>query len=145
MPRVSPLVGHTRRVTIAIAGAMLVRNGRVLLVHRHPKRLVYPDCWNLVGGHIEPGEEPVDALHRECREEVGVAIEAFVRFEMAVNDPDLARTSFLGPRWRGEPENTAPYEHDDLAWFGADEINDLHLAHPEGRVDLQSAARWRPA
>ena len=124
---------------------MLVRNGRALLVHRHPKRLVYPDCWNLVGGHIEPGEEPVDALHRECREEVGVAIEAFVRFEMAVNDPDLARTSFLGPRWRGEAENTAPDEHDDLAWFGADELNDLHLAHPEGRVDLQSAARCRPA
>ncbi len=131
-------------MTIPIAGAMLVRD-RVLLVHRHPKRRAYPDCWNLVGGHIEPGEDPVDALRRECQEELGVDIEAYVRFNMAVSNPHLAMISFLVTRWRGEPANTAPDEHDDLAWFSADEINDLKLAHPEGRADLQSATRWQSA
>jgi 8-oxo-dGTP pyrophosphatase MutT (NUDIX family) len=53
---------------IPIAAAALVRDGRVLLAHRHPARRWYPDCWDLVGGHIEPGESPVHAVTRECRE-----------------------------------------------------------------------------
>ncbi|OYN98759.1 hypothetical protein CGZ95_11820 [Enemella evansiae] len=46
---------------VPIAVAALVRDGRVLLAHRHPERRWYPDCWDLVGGHVEPGETPEQA------------------------------------------------------------------------------------
>jgi 8-oxo-dGTP pyrophosphatase MutT (NUDIX family) len=32
--------------------------------------------------------------------------------------------------WRGAPTNLAEDEHDELRWVSADEIPDLHLAHP---------------
>ena len=61
---------------IPIAVAVLVRNGLVLLVHRHPLREWYPDCWDLVGGHVEKGESPGEAVIRECFEELGVHLSA---------------------------------------------------------------------
>ncbi|HTW52991.1 MAG TPA: NUDIX domain-containing protein [Stellaceae bacterium] len=44
----------------------------------------YPGRWNLFGGAVEPGEEPMAALHRELREELElefVAAEFFGRFD----------------------------------------------------------------
>ena len=54
-----------------VVGA-LVRDGRVLLGHRGPGRLHFPDCWALPGGHVEADEDPIHALVRELREEIGV-------------------------------------------------------------------------
>lgn len=45
-----------------IAIAALVGDGSLLLAHRHPARRWYPDCWDLVGGHVEHGESPTDAV-----------------------------------------------------------------------------------
>ncbi|MCI1261848.1 MAG: NUDIX domain-containing protein [Tetrasphaera jenkinsii] len=126
---------------IAIAVAVLVRDGRALLGHRHPNRRWYPDCWDLIGGHVEPGETPEEAVRRECREEIGVEIEEFRPLPMAVSDPNLDLSAFLVTQWQGEPTNTAPDEHDDLAWFTADEIAHLTLADPAGRTMLQAATR----
>jgi 8-oxo-dGTP pyrophosphatase MutT (NUDIX family) len=33
------------------------------------------DQWSLPGGIIEPGEQPADAVIRECREEAGIIVE----------------------------------------------------------------------
>lgn len=123
-----------------VAAAALVRAGRVLLVHRHPQRRWYPNCWDLVGGHIEPGESPVDAVRRECAEELGIQIEDPQPIPMTVSDPGVEMHAFLVTRWHGEPVNAAPDEHDDLAWFAPEEIAGLHLADPASRAGLLSAA-----
>src|SRR5215208_3514527 len=59
---------------VPISVAALVRDGHVLLVHRHPSRRWYPDCWDLVGGHVESGGLPHQAASRECLEELGVRV-----------------------------------------------------------------------
>ena len=51
-----------------VVGA-LVREGRVLLVHRRPDKRAYPDMWDLPGGLIERGESELGALTRELHEE----------------------------------------------------------------------------
>ena len=52
------------------ATAFVVDQGRVLL-HWHPK----VRAWLPPGGHVEPNEDPVQAVLRETEEETGVAAE----------------------------------------------------------------------
>lgn len=113
-----------------IAIAALVRDGSLLLGHRHPARRWYPDCWDLIGGHLEPGEEPLDAVRRECREEIAVDISHLWPVEVHLDDSNLRSHAFLVTGWTGEPTNAAPEEHDALAWFRPNDIADLRLAHP---------------
>ena len=116
--------------TVSIALAALVRDGLVLLGHRHPARRWYPDCWDLVGGHVEPGELPHQAVSRECLEELGVRVHDPRPVPMTVTDPALDVRAFVVTRWDGEIVNTAPEEHDDLRWFRPGDLGRLQLAHP---------------
>jgi 8-oxo-dGTP pyrophosphatase MutT (NUDIX family) len=124
---------------IPIAVAALVRDGLVLLVHRHPSRRWYPDCWDLVGGHVESGELPHQAVRRECLEELGVRVHDPLPIPMSVSDPTLDVHAFLVTQWDGEPVNAAPEEHDDLRWFRPTDVADLRLAHPGSRSSILSA------
>ncbi|WP_454198442.1 NUDIX domain-containing protein [Nocardia sp. Marseille-Q1738] len=49
------------------AGALFVRDGEVLLVHK-----TYGSGWDIPGGYVEPGEAPAAACHREVLEELGI-------------------------------------------------------------------------
>ena len=114
-----------------IAMAALIRRDLVLLAHRHPARRWYPDCWDLVGGHIEPDETPEQAVRRECHEELGVTITDPRPWPLEVEDQTIEPYGFVVTRWQGEPANCAPDEHDDLAWFPAEAMATLRLADPQ--------------
>jgi 8-oxo-dGTP diphosphatase len=55
-----------------IACAIFVRDQQVLLAKRALHKAVYPNCWDLIGGHVEPNETNEQALVREAEEEVGL-------------------------------------------------------------------------
>ncbi|WP_018155836.1 NUDIX domain-containing protein [Demetria terragena] len=113
-----------------IAAAVLIRDGRILLGHRHPDRDNYPNCWDLIGGHVEAGESVEDALRRECLEEIGVEIRALETLPLENSDPALDLHAFVVTDWSGEPTNQEPDEHDDLRWFRREELDALVLADP---------------
>jgi 8-oxo-dGTP diphosphatase len=117
-------------VTVEIALAALVSDGKLLLGHRHPARRWYPDCWDLIGGHIEVRETPEQAVRRECREEIAVDVSQLQPVDVALSDPDLVAYAFLVTGWVGQPINAAPDEHDALQWFAARDLPGLRLADP---------------
>lgn len=125
---------------ISIAVAALVRDGLVLLVHRHPSRRWYPDCWGVVGGHVESGESLHQAVSRECLEELGVHVHDPLPIPMTVNDPTLDMHAFLVTRWVGEPVNPAPRSTTIFAGSGPD-LADVKMAHPESLPSILSAVQ----
>lgn len=58
----------------AIAAAIIVDEGRVLLVRRRVKEGQL--SWQFPAGEVEPGESNEDAAVRETREEVGLTVRA---------------------------------------------------------------------
>lgn len=55
----------------AVGALVLNQQGRAFAQKRGPHRRLFPDCWDIVGGHVEPGEGLIDALAREVEEETG--------------------------------------------------------------------------
>jgi 8-oxo-dGTP pyrophosphatase MutT (NUDIX family) len=51
---------------------LLDRTGRVLMQHRDQYAPIDPERWGMPGGHLEPGEDPLTAAHRELLEETGL-------------------------------------------------------------------------
>lgn len=109
-----------------VVGA-LVSDGRVLLVHRSPDKRAYPGVWDLPGGVMEPGESELAALARELREELGVQVATgtashLCRVTAGSADDPAVISAWLVREWQGTPANAAPEEHDDIGWFGRDEL-----------------------
>jgi 8-oxo-dGTP diphosphatase len=109
-----------------VVGA-LVRQDRVLLVHRRPSKRARPDVWDLPGGIVEAGESELGALTRELHEELGVQIATgsashLDRLTAGPAEEPALLSAWLVRDWQGTPANVAPEEHDDIGWFGLEEI-----------------------
>lgn len=60
---------------MALRVGILLRNrgtNNILLAHATGRKP--PFCWDIIKGHVEPNEEPVEALIREVKEECGLNI-----------------------------------------------------------------------
>lgn len=111
---------------------LLVRDRRVLLVHRSSAKLSHPNVWDLPGGHLEAGEDSRQALARELREELNVAISPPGSDAIHTRcGAGLFLEVWRVDDWAGDVVNAAPDEHDDIGWFGLDEAISLDLADPD--------------
>lgn len=129
-------------------GALLVRDGKLLLGRRGPDRRWLPDAWDVFGGHIEAGETPEQALRRELAEELGIVplrCEYLGTLERESGESWRLRL-YAVREWTGEPRNLQPREHAQLRWCALDEAQlRLAPAHPDFSGLLVRAVADEPA
>src|SRR5689334_2043959 len=65
---------------VCVVGALIMNpEGQVFVQQRTPHRNFLPGCWDIVGGHVEPGETLIAALAREIQEETGWQLQYVTR------------------------------------------------------------------
>lgn len=97
-------------------------NPRRFLICQRPARKARGLLWEFVGGKVEPGETKREALARECREELGVAVSVGdVNMELTHVYPDLTihLTLFHAEITDGAPQLL---EHCAMDWITPEEI-----------------------
>jgi mutator protein MutT len=122
-------------------GGILVSDQKILLGKRKKDRL-YPDIWDIFGGHIELGETKEETLIRELEEEVGILVKEFEFLECYQDkDPtygiDYIHHIYIVHSWEGTPENKNPREHESIRWFSKDETKNLKMHGEVKRIILE--------
>lgn len=59
--------------TLLVAAAVIEHEGKILLAQRRADA-PYPLLWEFPGGKVEHGEDPIDCVVREIREELAIEI-----------------------------------------------------------------------
>lgn len=83
--------------TLQVAIAILYQHDQFLMQLRDNRPgILYPGYWGFFGGHLEPGESPESAMHRELLEEIGYAPPTLELFHSYCGD-DVVRHVFHAP------------------------------------------------
>lgn len=110
---------------IEVVGA-IIRRGDTYLVGQRPAHKTQGGLWEFMGGKIEPGETPAQALERECREELDLEIENVRIVDAVVHTyPEKTiRLTLLAcePKANSEPK---ALEHQSIRWLTPAEMQAL--------------------
>ena len=116
------------------ANVILTCKGKLLLEKRRDS-----DTWGLVGGGVKNYEEPIDAIAREVREELGIRIPKEKFRKLAVyGEPGRIAAYCDGSVWRmvvvvfaleleEEPWITISAESRDMKFFSKEELKDIEV------------------
>ena len=116
------------------ANAIITCNGKLLLEKRRDS-----DTWGLVGGGVKNYEEPIDAIAREVKEELGIRIPKDQFRKLAVyGEPGRIAAYCDGSVWRmvvvvfaldleQEPEITISAESRDIRFFSKEELKNIEV------------------
>ncbi|MFE1175978.1 NUDIX hydrolase [Streptomyces sp. NPDC058773] len=113
-----------------VVGAVILnRDGKAFALKRGPHRRLFPDCWDIVGGHVEAGESLLQALAREITEETGWQLRRVRRLlgtcSWTGDDGDgMRREADFLVEVDGDLDRPAVErpQHTDYDWFGPDDL-----------------------
>ena len=116
---------------VEVVSGLAVRDGRVLLLQRHPSTVPeWSGAWCFAGGKVEPGETKEEALVREWREELGGVVFVgdllLVRFYRVEGYPHPYRVWTFAVSPRTEPQ-LLEEGGQDLRWVTPQEMNELRI------------------
>ena len=114
--------------------AALIWDGDQFMICQRPAHKARGLLWEFVGGKVEPGETPEQALIRECREELDVTVAPRDVFMTVIHEyPDLTVRLILfnAVIAEGTPKLL---EHNDLRWITTAQIDELEFCPADEEI-----------
>jgi 8-oxo-dGTP diphosphatase len=112
-------MNHPHRIEVAIA-ILHGPQGFLMQLRDNIPGIIYPGCWGLFGGHLEPGESPEVALIRELKEEIGHEVTNPIAFD-CYTDERVVRHVFSSPL-TVDREELSLQEGWDFGWLTVADI-----------------------
>ena len=123
-----------------VVGAIIERDSKFLLVKEHHPGHSAHGKWNQPAGWIDVGENPIDAVIREVREETGLDIKMvmpFSVFDYQIEKPDEIRDStqinFLVTSVN-DKNVVLSEEHQAFVWITKEEIDKYDFTEATKKV-----------
>ena len=108
-------------------------NGEFLLALRDNKPgIPFPNHWDLIGGHVEEGETPEEALVREVKEELNIDLKEYSFFKIyeCLNGDAYENTKYIYTGKINIPiEEITLLEGERPQYFTREEIPDVKFAN----------------
>jgi len=108
-------------------------NGEFLLALRDNKPgIPFPNHWDLIGGHVEEGETPEEALVREVKEELDIDLKEYAFFKIyeCLTGDAYENTKYIYTGKINIPiEEVTLLEGEQPQYFRREEIPDVKFAN----------------
>ncbi len=135
-------ITEAKPLMLVVAGAVLDRDGRVLIAQR-PEGKSHAGLWEFPGGKVEDGETPEQALTRELREELLIepcdhCLQPFSFASFDYPDMHLLMPLFLCREWDGIAR---PQDGQAIKWVWPSKLNDVNWVPAD--VDLAAELSHR--
>lgn len=114
------------RPKIRVVGAMIESQGKYLITQR-PPRASLPLLWEFPGGRVEAGETDEEALARELREEMAIAVEVaerVIHVEHAYEQYDIDFCVYRCQMRTGPIQHIRVHDH---RWVWPDELDNYEF------------------
>ena len=112
--------------------AAIARDGRYLIVLRAPTAKLFALHWDFPGGTLENGENPLEGIRREIREELGVdsdivCVDAVLRLTITSDHAKPTHQFTIYKAALRPGKITLSHEHLEYRWATREEILALKI------------------
>jgi 8-oxo-dGTP diphosphatase len=95
------------------------KEGKLLLLKNNK------GTWGILGGHLDKGEQIIETIYRESKEEANIEVEVIEQFNIEVVENSFI-ISFVSKHVSGEIK-LQDEEIKDYKWIPLNELNDFNL------------------
>ncbi|MFN5459245.1 MAG: NUDIX hydrolase [Bacteroidota bacterium] len=103
------------------AHVVIIKDEKILILRRSPTDEWMPGHYGLPGGKLDPNENLLDALTRECKEEVGLEVFPKHLIFLPKISSNKEHAFFYTTKFNGEPK--LDFEHDDFQWINPNNLS----------------------